>query len=97
MGGAPGPAVSLFQRDAGGAGGCRFAVFLRIFKRDGRPPKPGRVRILFNLLLLSVALVFTASNAFFFLVAWEVMALAAYCLVSFEYEKKRRAMLECFS
>lgn len=41
----------------------------------------------FNLLLLSLALVFTASNAFFFLVAWEVMALSAYCLVSFEHEK----------
>src|SRR5262249_39495792 len=32
-------------------------------------------------------LVFTASNAFFFLIAWEIMALTAYCLVSFEHEK----------
>jgi hydrogenase-4 component B len=49
----------------------------------------GAFGFFFNLLLLSVALVFTASNAFFFLVAWEVMALAAYCLVSFEHEKKK--------
>jgi hydrogenase-4 component B len=42
----------------------------------------------FNLLLLSLALVFTASNVFFFLVAWEVMALSAFCLVSFEDEKE---------
>lgn len=48
----------------------------------------GAFGFFFNLLLLSVALVFTASNAFFFLVAWEVMALSAYCLVSFEHEKK---------
>ncbi len=42
-----------------------------------------------NLLLLSLALVFTASNAFFFLVAWEVMALVAFCLISFEHEKEK--------
>ena len=48
----------------------------------------GAFGFFFNLQLLSVALVFTASNAFFFLVAWEVMALAAYCLISFEHEKK---------
>jgi hydrogenase-4 component B len=47
----------------------------------------GAFGFFFNLLLLSLALVFTASNVFFFLVAWEVMALAAFCLVSFEHEK----------
>jgi hydrogenase-4 component B len=40
----------------------------------------------FNVLLLAVTLVFLASNAFFFLIAWEIMALTAYCLVSFEHE-----------
>ena len=49
----------------------------------------GAFGFFYNLLLLSVALVFTASNAFFFLVVWEVMALTAYCLVSFEHEKKK--------
>ena len=48
----------------------------------------GAFGFFFNLLLLSLALVFTASNAFFFLVAWEVMALSAFCLVSFEHEKE---------
>ncbi len=48
----------------------------------------GAFGFFFNLQLLSLALVFTASNAFFFLVAWEVMALTAYCLVSFEHEKE---------
>jgi hydrogenase-4 component B len=49
----------------------------------------GAFGFFFNLLLLSLAMVFCASNAFFFLVAWEVMALTAYCLVSFEHEKKK--------
>ena len=47
----------------------------------------GVLAALYNLLLLATTLVFTASNAFFFLLAWEVMALSAYCLVSFEHEK----------
>src|ERR1035437_10652371 len=42
----------------------------------------------FNLLLLATTLVFLADNAFFFLIAWEIMALAAYCLVSFAHEQE---------
>ncbi len=41
----------------------------------------------FNLLLLSVTLVFCADNAFFFLLVWELMSLILYFLVSFEHEK----------
>nr|MBU6410731.1 hydrogenase 4 subunit B [Verrucomicrobiota bacterium] len=41
----------------------------------------------FNALLLATTLVFLSGNAFFFLIAWEIMALTAYCLVSFEHEK----------
>jgi hydrogenase-4 component B len=41
----------------------------------------------YNVLLLSLTLVFAAGDAFFFLVAWEVMALSAYFLVSWEHEK----------
>jgi len=48
----------------------------------------GAFGFFFNLLLLSLALVFTASNAFFFLAAWEVMALSSFCLISFEHEKE---------
>jgi hydrogenase-4 component B len=46
----------------------------------------GALGFFYNLLLLSLSLVFTAANAYFFLVAWEVMALSAWCLVSFEHE-----------
>ena len=43
----------------------------------------------YNVLLLSLTLVFVAGNVFFFLVVWEVMALSAWALVSFEHEKER--------
>ena len=48
----------------------------------------GLMGFFYNILLLSLSLVFVAANVFFFLLAWEVMALSAYCLVSFEHEKK---------
>jgi hydrogenase-4 component B len=41
----------------------------------------------YNLLLICLTLVFTAANAFFFLIAWELMALVAYFLVVTEHEK----------
>src|ERR1051325_6009818 len=47
----------------------------------------GVLGALFNVLLLATTLVFLSDNAFFFLMAWEIMALSAYCLVSFEHEK----------
>ena len=47
----------------------------------------GMLGMFFNLMLLATTLVVMADNAFFFLMAWEIMALTAYCLVSFEHEK----------
>lgn len=47
----------------------------------------GALGAFYNLLLLATTLVFLADNAFFFLIAWEIMALTAYCLVSFEHEQ----------
>ncbi|HXP61406.1 MAG TPA: hydrogenase 4 subunit B [Dongiaceae bacterium] len=49
--------------------------------------KVGVLGAFYNALLLAITLVFTSANAFFFLIAWEIMALTAYCLVSFEHEK----------
>jgi hydrogenase-4 component B len=40
----------------------------------------------FHILLLSLAITLVAANAFLFLIAWEVMALAAYGLVAFYHE-----------
>ena len=47
----------------------------------------GALGAFFNLMLLATTLVVMADNAFFFLMVWEIMALSAYCLVSFEHEK----------
>ncbi len=41
----------------------------------------------YNALLLTTTLVFVADSIWLFLIAWEIMALTAYCLVSFEHEK----------
>ena len=55
----------------------------------------GLFGFLFNILLLSLMIAFTAANAFLFLIAWEVMALVAYGLVTFYHEdpETRRAGL----
>ncbi|HXQ27460.1 MAG TPA: hydrogenase 4 subunit B [Candidatus Acidoferrales bacterium] len=55
----------------------------------------GLFGFLYHILLLSLTIVFAAANAFLFLIAWEVMALTAYGLVSFYYEdpETRRAGL----
>ena len=53
---------------------------------DARKPV-GVFCFFYCLLLISLTAVFTAANAVLFLVAWELMALAAYFLVSFDHEK----------
>jgi len=47
----------------------------------------GVLGALFNALVLATTLLVTADNIWLFLIGWELMALAAYCLVSFEHEK----------
>ena len=47
----------------------------------------GALGAFYNALLLSTTLLFVAENIWVFLVAWELMALTAFCLVSFEHEK----------
>jgi hydrogenase-4 component B len=67
-----------------------FAVSLYSFgylRPMERTRNLGVLGFFYNLLLLSLTLVFVASDVFFFLVAWEVMALAAFCLVTYEHEK----------
>ena len=69
-----------------------LAVALSVFSLSymrgfyGRKPV-GVLGAFYNALLIATSLVFTANNAFCFLIAWEIMALCAYCLVSFEHEK----------
>jgi hydrogenase-4 component B len=41
-----------------------------------------------NLLLLSLTLIFTAANVFFFLIAWELMVVSSYFLVVLDHESE---------
>ncbi len=58
----------------------------------------GWLAALESLLLLATSLVVVADNAFFFLIAWESMALLAYSLVAFDHEERepRRAAILYF-
>ena len=47
----------------------------------------GALGAFYNALLLATTLLFVAANIWLFLIAWELMALTAFCLVSFEHEK----------
>jgi hydrogenase-4 component B len=51
----------------------------------------GRFGLLFNLFLLSMVLVVTAGNIVVFLIAWELMSLCSYFLVTFESRDTEKA------
>ncbi len=51
----------------------------------------GRFGLLFNLFLLSMVLVVTAGNIIVFLIAWELMSLCSYFLVTFESRDTEKA------
>src|ERR1035438_5993508 len=78
-----------------------LAVAASIYSMGYLRPWEGRRNIaglgfFYNVMLLSLTLVFAAGDAFFFLVAWEMMAVSAYFLVSYEHEKaetRRAGML----
>ena len=87
--------MSAFFSMALGILAIAVSVFSLGYLRDWNK-QVGVLAFFYNVLLLSLALVFTASNVFFFLIAWEVMALSAYCLVSFEHamaETRRAGIL----
>ncbi|MFH1069358.1 MAG: proton-conducting transporter membrane subunit [Candidatus Glassbacteria bacterium] len=50
---------------------------------------PGVSWFYFNVLVASMAVVFTARNALLFLVSWEIMAVSSFFLVTFEHEDPR--------
>lgn len=63
------------------------AIYSFGYHREPAKRRPmGFACFLLNGLLLSLTIVFTASNAFFFLIGWELMALTAFGLVSFEHQ-----------
>src|SRR5438876_4099380 len=81
-------ALSAYFNLAAGILGAAVSIYSLGYLREmERTRNVGVLGFFYNLLLLSLMLVFTAANAFFFLLVWEVMAVSAYCLVSFEHEK----------
>jgi formate hydrogenlyase subunit 3/multisubunit Na+/H+ antiporter MnhD subunit len=82
------PLSALFAAAVFGLG-LPAAVFGAGYLHPG--PGPGRrglgpFALFFNLLLASMATVVAARQALLFLVAWEVMTIASFLLVSFEHE-----------
>lgn len=77
---------------------CAVLAFAVSVYSLGYIRRPGVMGFFYNLLLLSLTLVFTAANAFFFLTAWELMTILAYCLITYEHEKPeaRRAAMVFF-
>ncbi|WP_321474111.1 hydrogenase 4 subunit B [uncultured Paludibaculum sp.] len=71
-----------------GVVGVAVSLYSFGYLAGSQDSRPGVIGFFLNLEMLSLSLVFTASNAVFFLIAWEVMALAAYSLVSFEHRKE---------
>jgi len=67
---------------------CAISIYSFGYMADLEPRKFAILAFFYNVLLLSLTLVFTASNVFFFLIVWEVMAGSAYCLVSFDHHKE---------
>ncbi|MFH1094991.1 MAG: proton-conducting transporter membrane subunit [Candidatus Micrarchaeota archaeon] len=59
--------------------------YLTEYERKGY--NPARFCILFNLFLLSMALVVTAQNGIAFLVFWEIMAVSSFFLVTYEHKE----------
>jgi hydrogenase-4 component B len=60
----------------------------RSFGDDAHPHDARRTRFFFGLATGAIALVLVARNIFFFLAAWEVMALSAFFLVSADRESR---------
>lgn len=65
-----------------GAAGCGISLFAAGYFRKGEGTPPGLLCFEFHLFLASMALVVLADDAYSFMVAWEVMALSSYFLVT---------------
>ncbi len=64
-----------------GASSLGSSVFASGYFRDGEGAPPGQIACLYHVFLAAMALVVLAADAFGFLLAWELMAVASYLLV----------------
>ena len=65
---------------------CVAIYSVGYLKHGAARRRPGLFCCFFNLHLLSLTLVFTASNIIFFLIAWELMVVTSYFLVVIDHE-----------
>ncbi len=68
--------------------GLLGALYGAGYQRGGDAKKLGAGWFNYNLLLASMVVVVTSRNAILFLIAWEVMALSSFFLVTHEHEKQ---------
>lgn len=64
-----------------GVAGAGISIFAAGYFRSGEGTAPGMLGLHYHVFLASMALVVLADDAYFFMVAWEVMALSSYFLV----------------
>ena len=64
-----------------GAAGAAISIFAAGYFRSGEGTAPGLLGLHYHIFLASMALVVLADDAYFFMVAWELMALSSYFLV----------------
>jgi len=70
-----------------GVGGLAASVYAMGYSKEYYGGRYGLLTGLFNVFLLSMVLVITASHVAAFVIAWEVMSVVSFLLVNFEYEK----------
>jgi formate hydrogenlyase subunit 3/multisubunit Na+/H+ antiporter MnhD subunit len=64
-----------------GVAGAGISIFAAGYFRSGEGTAPGMLGLHYHVFLASMALVVLADDAYFFMVAWEAMALSSYFLV----------------
>jgi hydrogenase-4 component B len=68
-----------------GVSGAGISTFAAGYFRFGEGTAPGLLCLLYHVFLASMALVVLADDAYFFMVAWETMALSSYFLVTSQH------------
>ncbi len=70
-----------------GAASAGISVFGAGYFRNDQGTAPGAIAFYYHVFLASMALVLVADDAYFFMVAWETMALSSYFLVTSDHHK----------
>ena len=68
-----------------GVAGAGISIFAAGYFRSGQGTAPGLLCLQYHVFLASMALVVLADDAYFFMVAWETMALSSYFLVTAQH------------